>query len=358
MKRICSALSVILYIGVSLFAGDFVPADGDVVRMTGIEWIDVPFPDSDNPFDKKLPLIDLTKVEKFDNFEISYSFLSDTVFCEQRPDSRREFLLTGDSLRLMTTEAYDVIIREVTPPVWMSFPLTSEKFSESESERKVVRYQRDHYRGSGKVGHGFVGKCDVIMCNGDTLRNVDIHSTYLVHRYTLPRLNEYPDSLGGVDSTAMYVEEINSWYHPASRYPLIQSWSLNVSVKGMNLFSSRSSAALVTEDLPFDPDRTDGTDNRTESITASTGCGYNPDCLTVDASGPDLDIRYKADGDIEIEMILTDIMGHVFASMPRRTLGSGEVYDFHVNRSILPPGDYILYINSGSGSYTEKIPLR
>ncbi len=357
MKKIHCISAAVLFVG-SLSANDFVPTDGDVVRMTGIEWIDVPIPDSDHPFDKALPLIDLTKAERFDEFEISYMFLSDSVLCELRPDSRREFLLTGDSLRLMTTEAHDVIIREQKPPIWISFPLSAESLTESESERKVLRFQRDHYVGKGTVVQGYAGKCDLVMLSTDTIRNVTIHSTCTVCRYSLPKLLDYPESDSAIDSTALYIEEVNSWYSPVSRYPLLQSWSTEVSANGMILYRSRSSAAVLPEDLPYDPDRNSYSVSSPDREPTPSGSGYDPACLTVDATGSNLDIQYAAQCDMEMEMILTDVLGHVYASMPRRQLKEGDFYDFHVNRSALPPGDYVLYINVGIESFTEKIPLR
>ena len=328
------------------------PVDGDRVRMHVVEWIEPPVPDALRPFESSLPGIDLTGMPVTGDFDINYYFISDSVFCEQRPDSRREYLIAGDSVCLLSTESYDIILRETMPPVWMSAAPTSSEFV-----RRVLRHQREHYVGRGVMTQGVRGSCEVIMAPGDTLRDVSVHSIRMVGGYSRPQLIDAPDLYVPLDSSLTFVEEITSWFARGCRYPVVQSWSTMVTDSlGVELYCSRASAVVAPEELPFDPEAEARTDNMKSDSRGYVP--YDPSRLSVDSSGGDVNISYTAGGDVEIEMVLADIQGHVYAACARRRISAGETYNFTVNRSALPPGEYVLYIYNGDERITEKLPLR
>ncbi|MDE5786722.1 MAG: hypothetical protein K2H98_09335 [Duncaniella sp.] len=343
-------------------AGSFVPADGDRVRMLGVEWIEPPVRDVTRPFDTRLPGVDVTRLEVSGEFEIQYCFLSDSVFCEQRPDSRREYLVAGDTLRLLTTESYEIIIHETEPPVWMAAMPTSGVIA-----RTVLRHQREHYAGRGVMSQGVRGLCDVVIAPGDTLHDVTVHSVRTECRYSRPQLIDALPVDAPVDSSMIFVEEITSWYARGCRYPVIQSWSSVVTdTAGTELYGARASAVVTPDGMPYDADGVsglnDGSEGGAEGYPAAVGypnsATYDPSRLSVEASGGDVHISYEAGGDMEIEMVLADIQGHVYAACARRRVSAGQTYDFHVSRTALPPGDYVLYICNGDERVTEKLPLR
>ncbi|MDE6485328.1 MAG: hypothetical protein K2L14_08035 [Duncaniella sp.] len=353
MKTFNSLVACVVTGCASLMAGSFVPVDGDRVRMHAVEWIEAPVRDADRPFDSSLPTVDITSLQVTGDFDINYYFISDSIFCEQRPDSRREYLVTGDSVSLLSTESYDIIIRETVPPVWVADVATT-----SEVVRKALRHQREFFVGRGMMSQGVSGQCDVIIAPGDTLRNVSVHSVKAVCRYSTPRLIDEPDMDTPVDSALTFVEEITSWYTRGYRYPIIQSWSSAVTDStGAELYCARASAVISPDELPFDTDAVNNRRNDSET-DAYSYAPYDPSRLSVDASGGDVHVSYEAGGDMEIEMVLADIQGHVYAACARRHVSAGETYDFTVNRSVLPPGDYVLYIYNGDERITEKLSLR
>ncbi|MDE6415840.1 MAG: hypothetical protein K2K68_02285 [Duncaniella sp.] len=353
MKTFASLLACVVAGCASLVAGCFVPVDGDRVRMHAVEWIEAPVRDADRPFDSSLPTVDITSLQVTGDFDINYYFVSDSVFCEQRPDSRREYLVKGDSVCLLSTESYDIIIRETVTPVWVADVATT-----SAIVRKALRHQREFFVGRGLMSQGVSGRCNVIIAPGDTLRDVSMHSVKTVCRYSTPRLIDEPEMDTPVDSALTFVEEITSWYARGCRYPIIQSWMSAVTDSaGTELYCARASAVVSPDELPFDPEATDDS-LRDNDMQGYMPCAYDPSRLSVDTSGGDVRVSYEAGGDMEIEMILADIQGHVYAACARRRVGAGETYDFTVNRSALPPGDYVLYIYNGDERITEKLPLR
>lgn len=71
------------------------------------------------------------------------------------------------------------------------------------------------------------------------------------------------------------------------------------------------------------------------------------DEIAVAQTGDTVEASFTAAADGAAEMLLADILGHVYASSPRRTLSAGESVTFSVSTATLPPGDYLLHILSG-----------
>ncbi len=90
--------------GMCIQAAAFLPAEGERAKMLAVEWVELPVSDADRPFESSLPGVDFTGLQVTGEFEISYYSVSDSVFCEQRPDSRREYRVAGDSVCLLSTE--------------------------------------------------------------------------------------------------------------------------------------------------------------------------------------------------------------------------------------------------------------
>ncbi len=326
-----------------------VPVDGDRVVMEVTDWVNVPQGDADRPFDAVRPVVDLSGAGRGGAFEIRDEYMGDSVYCESRPDSRREYVIDGESVRLLSTESYEIIIREAQPPVWQATA-----GSRSEMVRRALRHQREHFVGRGEMTQGVATRCDLILAPGDTLRDVTVHTVRTECRYSLPRLIDAPPVDAAVDSSRVMVEEIHSWYTRGLRYPVVQSWSSAVTDGGgRELYCQRSSAVISREYLDFLRDPQD-----VSPEGAEVNAGYDPSRLSVDTTGGTVDIRYVAGGDTEIEMVLADVQGHVFAACARRRVAAGEVYSFEVSRASLPPGEYVLYIYNGTESITEKLPLR
>lgn len=102
--KIGASLVAVLAGGLCIQAAAFLPADGERVKMLAVEWVELPVRDADRPFESSLPGVDFTGLQVTGEFEISYYSVSDSVFCEQRPDSRREYRVAGDSVCLLSTE--------------------------------------------------------------------------------------------------------------------------------------------------------------------------------------------------------------------------------------------------------------
>lgn len=65
-------------------------------------------------------------------------------------------------------------------------------------------------------------------------------------------------------------------------------------------------------------------------------------------------IRCGVDSRSEIEVILTDIQGRVFAKIPRQIVSIGQ-YSQAINTEDIPPGEYLLTVFVDGNCMTQKI---
>ncbi len=123
------------------------------------------------------------------------------------------------------------------------------------------------------------------------------------------------------------------------------------SIAGAEYNRETASYLCLPENQPYEYALRQSLENRLSPDGGNGLQGASPlpaaDEIAVAQNGDTVEASFTATADGTAEMLLADILGHVYASSPRRTLSAGESVTFSVSTATLPPGDYLLHIISG-----------
>ena len=132
---------------------------------------------------------------------------------------REEYLLKGDSAWLLCRESRRWVSRDSLPtPVWGVAPC------EGATARRIRRYRSEHYVTEGHVAFTPVGRCTVILAEGDTARNA-----VLTHRREVTEVwpADVSYSHRGDSLNAVVTKDIWNWgYGP--KVPLLACTEVTV----------------------------------------------------------------------------------------------------------------------------------
>ena len=290
-----------------------------------------------------------------DNIEWRYDYaIPDTLLCVTRPGVRRDYLIAGDTLWHVCSETSNLRIG-IDPPATASPAVKFSPFHE-----RARYYQSQFFSGNGTSTSGVMASGSVILPHGGIMREVTLlHTQYRTLRTPL-EFTPQPIPEADTDSTfILRTEDIYTWHSPALRYPLAETRIITDSIADIEYSRDADSWLALPEDQPYEPELRNLLDRLlTYSDSAPVNVTGNhhddtpspipaADGITVTQTGDMAQASFTAQTTGQAGMVLADILGRVYASVPERTVTAGESVTFTVNTAGLPPGDYILHFTSG-----------
>lgn len=309
----------------------------------------------DRPADSHL--WDFSKTETVgDPVEVRFDRCSDSCISATLPGIRYDFAVCGDTLYRLAVETHYTRCSD-TIPLLYALPSVPAPQSRPFASRGRA-YHSEYIDAFGDMKLEFVSRGTLILPEGDTLRNVSL-TRLSVRQYIAAAFHALPvASHDNIDSLMWREEIILSWLSPDYPVPLLRHSVTTDSLPGRQPVVRTSSWMCPPSDQPL----------RVAAKRFNTGLGTGmpsslPDgdsplhALAVDVSSDGITVSGIAVAGGNISMLLTDVIGRVFSSMPPRVCHSGTQVEWSVDK--LPAGQYILYINrDDSPPFSQKLIIR
>ena len=297
------------------------------------------------------------------DYRIRYSVSGDSVIAVNENRTSYSYRMQGDSLMWIGYENRLTLMRDSVSAVALRFPFGFGDELERDFYFKGIYSQTKEIaaRGRSTVTADAVGT--VYLPDGDTLRNVLRVKRVYDSKVKIFRHGDTTEIEVGNDSLLRHIETVYLWYAEGYRYPVAKTSEHSYRDGDKELSRFRSAficppseqtfggldeanasvrAKMQTDTGKSDYDAGNSTDNKNrEPEVALSNTGAE---VTVTVTG--------GNAEAEIAMILTDVAGRVFDSIPRRR--ATEVYVQTVPISSLPDGDYLLYIQVGEETHIRK----
>lgn len=364
--RTIAAIAVIIS-SLSVHASRPLPADNEIARFQAVTPL-VPDLSNDRPT-WDMSLCDRLPLQG----DMKFNWLSDTCFQATLPGIRYTFAVRGDSVIRKESDTHFIHID--TSGQIESLSVGAETDSVNRYRVTGRAFQYEYIAGHGATSLSNVARGTLILPDHDTIADVS-----LVHRHDCYLLafdvRKYPDtdSIKPEDDNRL-LRHIDTYTWTAGEFcvPLAQTSVTTDSVGGEPYAEPRVWTWICPPDVQVLPRGEHGHRSKAYGRQAEAGktrSGYDsalqpvetaklPAGITVNTSGTGLTVDGACPVNGEVEMILTDMLGRVFASRPRQTFRQGEQLSWSVDKSTLPPGEYILHIKiSPTALYTQKIIIR
>ena len=328
-------------------AAVLLPRDGDRVTVQQVGFVS---PDTGG--DGLSAVWDFSALDVVsDNIEWRYDYIAaDSLVSETRPGVRRDYRVAGDSVWHVCSETSSLRIG-IDPPAAASPVVQPGPVGE-----RARYYQSQYFSGTGEAATAVEAVGTVILPHGVKLPGVKlVHRCMKVARTMLEFTPQPLPEFNPADTTlTLRTEDVYTWHSPSLRYPLAETRVVTDSIAGTEYNRETVSYLCLPENQPYEYALRQSLENRL-SPDGSEG-GHGPqvsspipgaDEIAVAQTGDTVEASFTATADGAAEMLLADILGHVYASSPRRILSAGESVTFTVSTTTLPPGDYLLHILSG-----------
>ena len=323
------------------------PRDGDRVTVQQVEFVS---PDAGG--DGLSAVWDFSALDVVgDNIEWRYDYVAaDSLVSETRPGVRRDYRVAGDSVWHVCSETSSLRIG-IDPPAAASPAVQGGPVGE-----RARYYQSQYFSGTGEAAAAVEGVGTAILPHGVTLPGVKlVHRRTRVARTMLEFTPQPLPAFNPADTTlTLHTEDVYTWHSPSLRYPLAETRIVTDSIAGAEYNRETASYLCLPENQPYEYALRQSLENRLSPDGGNGGDGPQgasplpaADEIAVAQNGDTVEASFTATADGTAEMLLADILGHVYAYSPRRTLSAGESVTFSVSTATLPPGDYLLHIISG-----------
>lgn len=210
----------------------------------------------------------------------------------------------------------------------------------------------------------------LILPSGDTLHNVvRIHLQRRIlcrfypmdnTRKLLPMVDMENIHNSLTDNDSLIISDSYFWFARGYRYPILKYQTAHAKTQSDNVERKvYFCPPEIQEELPLDDEnikvRTENS-NKTNNPTNGTDKNKNfKYTFSNDSYGRNIHISYTADSPIDVNAILTNTAGVVYRTLSQTGNISGSI-DF--NYSSLQPGQYVVYIKTGTETYIEKFNNR
>lgn len=219
------------------------------------------------------------------------------------------------------------------------------------------------------------GYGSLILPDGDTIRNVirvcNIHDA----RIELKEIGDtMPINLSDTTLTRR-VQTRHRWWALGYRYPIVETvedvysnaeeetssaWQGWITLPSEQEYSVRGDT--INEELRNQPHSIDSTElvaeENDDSQTTDQSSAQQVTDVAITVGAGVLSIDYQVQGvSIEIEMVVADIPGRVYAYIPRQTACTG-FNTAQIDCSSLPSGEYLLYLNYADRSDAYKFSIK
>lgn len=219
------------------------------------------------------------------------------------------------------------------------------------------------------------GYGSLILADGDTIRNVLRVSNIHDARIELKEIGDtLPINLSDTTLTRR-IQTRHRWWAQGYRYPIVEtvedvyynidkemssSWQGWITLPSEQEYSIRGD--IANEELRNRSQLIDSTefvaDSNDENQTSDQSSAQQVTDVAITVGAGVLSIDYQVQGvSVEIEMIVADIPGRVYAYIPRQTADAG-FNTAQIDCSSLPSGEYLLYLNYADRSGAYKFSIK
>ena len=336
MSRLSSRkLSVLVAVAIalSLTAGVQLPHDGECAVLQRIA-VDKVSTDG--------RLWDLSQ-EEFTGVETEVRFTRscDSCLSATFPGIRYDFEVRGDTVFRVATETHFIRLTDTIP---MLFAVPSSGGIQHRAYASRGRaYHSEYIDAVGDVTLSEIARGTVILPSADTIGDVML-TRHVSRQLIAVEMHRRPVAYR--DSAAILLRrhtETLTWRSDAYSLPLAQITTVTDSVGDV----SRGEASVSAWICPPLSQPLRGAVNRPASRRYPPSDNGSPsDGLTVVANGNAVTVSGTSPGDCRISIMLTDVLGRVYASMPATDYSRGATIEWSTDG--LPPGNYVLYISDSS----------
>ena len=333
---------------VSLTAGINLPSHGDNAVLQRISAAHVPAGGRIWDFSQ----FELTGEEPEVRFDRADTCLSATL-----PGIRYDFELRGDTLFQVAAETHFVRISDTIPLPYI-VPSSGKDFLAHYASRGRA-YHSEYIDAVGSVTLSDLRRGTVILPQGDTVSNVTL-TRHCTRQLIAAAFGRRP--VADADSAMSLLRRTTVtyvWLAPDLPVPVAQITEVTDTVgsqpRGTAMRSAwicppgnqplRSVAARSASRRHMPSDSGSPSDNREQTD------------LSVITDGNGISVSGTSPGECRISMVLTDVLGRVYASMPATDYSLGSAVEWSCDG--LPAGNYVLYISNGdSQPQSHKLSIK
>lgn len=291
------------------------------------------------------------------DYRIRYEVEGDSIVTITKNRTAYSYRMVGDTLLWAGYENRLTCMRDSAAALSMLFPMGFGQELSREFYFKGLYSQTKEIAAAGRAVIAVDGKGMLYLPAGDTLRSV----LRLKRVYdSKVKIFKYGDSLAATvdnDSLLRHIETIHSWYAEGYRYPVAETIE-HVYRSGEKVLSRFRSAficppseqtfsgldeenAAVRAKMLYDPQQNSESDYDSES-DANVSLAK----VSLATYGTEVTISIDNIGiNADVELILTDVAGRVYDSIPRRRASGCYIETIPITS--LPNGEYVLYVNIG-----------
>jgi len=338
--------------------------NGDVLERQPISFID-PKESGENQF------WDLSSIEEARRKKnrVAIASVNDTVFCLMEEETMYKYKFLDNTLHSIGYENRTTVLRDSVAALIMKFPFGFQQKSEG-NYRYTGRYALDRdiiTEGIISVEADATGR--MLTPSLDTLANVlRIH----VAEKSWPKLLTVYETTNDTifrDSLEESRKDTYLWFAEGYRYPILESRRTEVHLGGKLIQKTETSYYYPPEEQLFL-----AYDKENQQIRQKTAYSYamgkpanngksTPEDISsetiitipeISDSDSGITVNYHLSQPAELEFLLTDLQGRVFAHIPRHSVKAGY-YTQNIECPSLPPGDYLLSIFDSHARICEKM---
>lgn len=300
-----------------------------------------------------------------ESHRVKYFVMGDTLLIRCEGESMSTFLLKGDSVLWKGHENRLSFMKDSIAPLQMLLPM---EYGDSIT---TPLNMRGNYCGNNAlvmIGQRTVhidGRGTLVLL-GDTVENVE-----RMHVKTTGKVKISTDTKGlsphtGIDSLLNKVEDIYLWYSDSHRFPLaevritaVSSANGHATIKATSCICPPSvqeyalGRGFTNTELPSLASKNHGESGEgsnelhpaIKDLTLSVGAGY-------------VDVTFTSSVYDKVSMVLTDIFGRVFSSLPSRNAEMGVTYSDRIDTSRLQSGTYVLHVSVANDIQNRKFTIK
>ena len=354
---------VLLFSLASLFAAAgvtkavHIPRNGDEVDMQRCEVL--------NPGSSGVDAVwDFSEaVPVGESHRVKYLSFGDSLLVRTENATMHTFLIKGDSVLWKGCENRLSALTDSIAPLQMLLPM---EYGDSittplymvgnycaHNALTMLGYHTVHIDGKG-----------ILILPSETVKNVVRMHVLTTAKVKVAKDNRRQSLTADSDSLIDKVEEKYLWFSDNYRFPLAE---VRLSTIGVGT-PEESCSAVSYICPPAVQDYALGTNfsplANSPSADSNTGNEENGNEVTIiqnlelNTGNGFVDVSFIPGASGMVSLVLTDVYGRVFASIPKKAAQSGVAYSDRVDVSRLPSGSYVLYVNVANETQNRKFTIK
>lgn len=347
MLLVLVVMSVPVLSWTSISKAMHIPQHGDVVDVWRCEMLDVGAAGDG-------VLWDFSDASVSDESQrVMYYGIGDSLLICNKNGTLHSFLIKNDSICWLGYENRLSFLKASDAPFLMRLPMN---YGDSIAS---PFHLSGNYCGNNAVEvHGLLSACvdakGTLILPSDTIENVlRLHiktdGAYIISN-DLSRQTSNDSVLDKIVDTYL-------WYGESFRFPLAEVSVSSIRVKNVEekssgvsylctpLMQEISLGKSFTKNKPLSPLVGGSESAIIRNLSITTGDGY-------------ADLSFTSEKDVEVNLVLADASGRVYAYLPKKVARAGYVFSERIDVSRLSAGNYVLYVKVAEETHNVKFIIR